>query len=81
MTRNKSTCFTFKGRNKTFIKASILKKAPKGEYKNDIIELEIKSQSDHFTKVMTPYEAIIIASALNIAVIDYEKNNKRGLLK
>lgn len=74
--------FRFNGkRNKTFIQVRLLKEAPEGKYKNDIVELHVKSLNDEFVKLMTPYEALIISAGLSMAVVDYEKNNKGGLLK
>jgi hypothetical protein len=61
--------FLFQGKNRTYILSEVLKKAPPGVYKKDIIKLSIKTKKEGWARVMTPYEAIVIANALLSAVM------------
>ena len=78
------TAFEYIGKNGTYIKTEVLHKAPKGNYKKDIIKISLKSHptpnsitTETFARVMTPYEAIIIANALlNAVMIDNETRRR-----
>lgn len=80
MTKN---IFLFKGKNGTKIEVKLLHKAPKNEYENDIIRLEIISNTIQQAFVMTPYEAFIIANGLLNAVTEHESKNgyDKGIMK
>ena len=79
MTTKKS--FIYKGKGETFIASSVRKKARKGHYKNDLIELTIVSKSENFVKTMTQFEALIIINALSFALFDSDNIKKGRLLR
>ena len=72
--------FEFKGKGGTFVKIYSLNKAQKGHYKNDVIRLRIKSKTVDCDYYLTPKEALVISSGLQIAVVLCKKQSK-GLLK
>ena len=71
--------FEFKGKGGTFIRISTLDKAKKGHYKNDIVRLKCKSVSTDLDVYITPKEALVISTGLNMAVLFCKKQNKRLL--
>lgn len=73
--------FEFTGKNNKKIVSAILNKPAKGHYKNDLIRLTTTSEnkSGEINILMTPYEALIIANALNQAVLIHKESNKRFL--
>ena len=79
--KEKNIAFEFTARNKKQIISYHLKKAPKGQYKNDVIGLKITSENEsgNISLLMTPYEAFIISNALNNALLIHKESNKRWL--
>ena len=73
--------FEFTGKNKKKIVTAVLNKPAKGHYKNDLIRLTTQSEnkSGEINVLMTPYEALIIANALNQAVLIHKESNQRFL--
>ena len=69
--------FIYRGKKGTFIASNVLKKAHRGHYKNDIIELSVVSLSENFVKTFTPYETEILITALSVALLDYDSARKR----
>ena len=79
MNKGERMALNYKALGDTFIYISVLDKAQKGEYKNDIIKLRIKSLTLDDTKFMTPLEALVIASGLNSAILMVEEKKQRLL--
>lgn len=67
----------YKGKSSTYIKIDLLHKAPKRQYPNDIIRLSYNSLTQEQSLIMTPKEALTIATGLLNALTI----NKKGLLE
>jgi len=80
--KEKDIALEFTARNNKQIISYHLKKAPRGQYKNDVIGLKITSENEsaNVSLLMTPYEAFIISNALNNALLLHKATNK-GWLK
>jgi len=81
MLKEKDIAFQYTGRNDKGVISYYLEKAPKGQYKNDVIGLNITSENEsgNVSLLMTPYEAFIISNALNQALLIHKETNKRWL--
>ena len=79
--KEKNIAFEFTGKNNKKIISYHLKKAPKGQYENDVIGLKITSENEsaNLSLLMTPYEAFVISNALNQALLIHKETNKRWL--
>lgn len=71
------TAINYNGKCNTFIKVSLLPKARKGDYKKDVIEMDIQSVTSNLVGVMTEEEAIILANGLINAVTMKMHTEKR----
>ena len=67
----------YEGKGKTFVKVGLLNKAIKGNYKKDVIRMQIKSKSDYISGDMTEEEALCLATGLNNAVVMKLEREKR----
>jgi len=68
MAKKSKLAMQYKGKDNTFIKVKLLPNARKGNYKKDVISMEIQSVTDHIAGDMTEEEAIILANGLINAV-------------
>ena len=68
---------THEGGRGTYIKVGLLKKARKGDIRDDVITIDINSLYDRISGVLTEGEALIIAEGLIAAVIHKQLREKR----
>lgn len=75
--KRENYCYEYHTPKNTYIKTKFLKKSLKGHYKNDIINLKIKSINGVWDLLLTPKEAVVIATGLGVVVIESEYVHRR----
>jgi len=71
------TMINYIGKGKTFIKVKLLHAARKGNYKQDVINMDIKSKTHHIAGDMTEDEALILANGLIYAIMCKRHREKK----